>query len=245
MNPLNHRTPRRKRHSCETVERSCPFCEGKLSYIHQYARWYCYRCERYAAERKNVVHYQEDQEGYQKLEDDNEPYNQKRGKLLWKDSEERKELFKKGFLRPALSLLVVLLIPVVASMVVALAYGELGIGFVVLLYAGMTFSLLWGLVCISVYFFDSFIGFKLYEKGFVVPVNDLFPVKNWIKGIEVFVPFSRIEKVNRFRTSPEGRVSIKLKDRGKRVNIGRDQMDDLVWFIEYLEQIGLPVEWEN
>lgn len=26
----------------------CPTCKGPLSYIQQYQRWYCYRCQKYA-----------------------------------------------------------------------------------------------------------------------------------------------------------------------------------------------------
>jgi sporulation protein YlmC with PRC-barrel domain len=29
------------------VTRVCPTCQGPLSYIQQYQRWYCYRCQKY------------------------------------------------------------------------------------------------------------------------------------------------------------------------------------------------------
>lgn len=27
---------------------ACPICKGPLSYIQQYQRWYCYKCQKYA-----------------------------------------------------------------------------------------------------------------------------------------------------------------------------------------------------
>jgi sporulation protein YlmC with PRC-barrel domain len=32
----------------QSQQSTCPTCKGPLSYIQQYQRWYCYRCQKYA-----------------------------------------------------------------------------------------------------------------------------------------------------------------------------------------------------
>ncbi len=34
--------------TAQPAQQTCPTCRGPLSYIQQYQRWYCYKCQKYA-----------------------------------------------------------------------------------------------------------------------------------------------------------------------------------------------------